>query len=148
MIYNHQGVPIRQVLAQAALAVSERKRQRTEVLYERDVEGNRLYRILHTKLGDAYQVFRQVMRRTKSGPWNKAQENARRAYGRGPGMDTIADMKALNAMPEADRARGAAEFVEGQMYAQAVTEHGSQRKAAAALGISLGKLQRKLRKCA
>lgn len=31
-------------------------------------------------------------------------------------------------------------------YLAAVTEHGSQRKAAAALGISLGKLQRELKK--
>lgn len=34
------------------------------------------------------------------------------------------------------------------VYASAVTQHGSQRKAATALGISLGKLQRELRKAA
>ncbi len=81
MIYDHQGVPIREVLTKAALAVGERKRHRAPVHYEQDVEGNRLYRILHTRLGDAYRVFRQVMRSTSSAPYNKTQENARRTPG-------------------------------------------------------------------
>lgn len=38
------------------------------------------------------------------------------------------------------------EYPDAHYYADMVEEHGSQRKAAAALGISLGKLQRGLRK--
>jgi hypothetical protein len=79
MVYNHQGVPLKQVLMQAALHVAERKKYRPPALYDCDTQGTRLYRILHNRLGDAYRVFRAVMRDTRSGPYNKAQENARRA---------------------------------------------------------------------
>jgi hypothetical protein len=78
MIYNHQDVPLKQVLMQAALHVTERKLHRKSPLYDCDTQGTRLYRILHNRLGDAYRVFRAVMRDTRSGPYNKAQENARR----------------------------------------------------------------------
>jgi hypothetical protein len=61
MIYNHAGVPLKEVLLAAALAVTERKNRRRTVVYSVDNEGNRLYRILHTKLGDAYRVFRALL---------------------------------------------------------------------------------------
>lgn len=68
---------------------------------------------------------------------------------RGPGGLTLAKMRAAwemfkRASEEDDGPTPT--MVEWQRYAGAVTRFGSQRKAAAALGISLGKLQRELRK--
>ncbi len=125
MIYDQQDVPLNEVLQRAALLKVERARHRTPVHYEQNVEGNRLYRILHTRLGDAYRVFRQVMRSTSSGPYNKAQENARRRpepdlHGYEPLLDEVIQ----------------ARIAAGQ----------TQRAIAVDLGISLGKLQRTLRK--
>ncbi len=123
MIYDTQGVPLNEVLQRAALLKTERAGHRKPVHYEVDVEGNRLYRILHTRLGDAYRVFRRVMRNTRSGPYNKTQENTRR-------RPPIA-----NELTLAERIR------------LTLTNGYTQRGAAEKLGISLGKLQRELRKC-
>ena len=124
MIFNRQGVPLREVLVNAALAREEKRRERAK-----PVPRSENYRILRDKLGNVFRCFRAVFKDTRSGPWNKAQENARR------------------------RARLVVEDVAAPvpvslLYATAVTTHGSQRKAAEALGISLGKLQRELRKAA
>ncbi len=66
MIYDKQGVPLNEVLQRAALNVTERKLHRKSPNYDINVEGNRLYRILHTRLGDAYRVFRRLMADTNS----------------------------------------------------------------------------------
>lgn len=61
MIYSSQGVPLKQVLMQAALAREARSRYRKPALYDCDTQGNRLYRVLQDKLGKAYRVFRAVL---------------------------------------------------------------------------------------
>ncbi len=189
MIFSKQGVPLNEVLQSAALGRTEhdaaQRRLAGRPRLERNNKGEPIYRILKTKLGDAYRVFRAVFKDTgRSGEqlrmirathgvgrpqwmWKSAAGRSFEAYGRGPAMDALPLVRAYNALPPEERAYASARLVEerdkaidnafltaaGEIdlratFAQAVSQYGSQRKAAAALGISLGKLQRELRKCA
>lgn len=108
-------------------------------------------------------------------PWDMPEITAAKGVGRPPGTP-LKPCRAFNRVPSKAEVRTLeqqfAEHVSGQLaeptaeeftrafytdalaagitpsivYSQAVEKYGSQRKAAAALGISLGKLQRELRK--
>jgi hypothetical protein len=82
MIYDKQGVPLKEVLLKAALHVTERKQYRKSPNYDMDVEGNRLYRVLRNKLGDAYRVFRRLLSDTNCYT-NQRLRDVRKAKGVG-----------------------------------------------------------------
>ncbi len=60
MIFDKQGVPLKEVLQCAALTKTERALHRKEIVYDRNVEGERIYRIVKNKLGDVARVFRAL----------------------------------------------------------------------------------------
>jgi hypothetical protein len=93
MIFNKQGVPLGEVLTNAALARTEaqtRQRNGWPELVERNNEGEPIYRILKTKLGDAYRVFRAIGRDEGRGNFQLRAIRSRSGVGRPPGTPMTA----------------------------------------------------------
>jgi hypothetical protein len=62
MLYTKDGTPLPDVLRLAALRVAERRAYRRPTNYVRNVDGERVYRVVHDRLGDPIRVFRAVHR--------------------------------------------------------------------------------------
>ncbi len=63
MIYNSDGVPLREVLLNVALAKNEAATAR-QTAAGLETARNRSYRVLKDKLGDAYRVFQSIWKET------------------------------------------------------------------------------------
>lgn len=125
MITDTAGTPIKDVLRAAALRVAERKNRRPDKHLELDNQGRPIFTIGTDKLGEKFRIFRSIK-------W----------YGRGK-----FDLPKVRTVHGVGRPLKIESTAWSDVdYASAVKRYGSQRKAAAALGISLGKLQRGIRK--
>lgn len=124
MIYTLDGTPLNVALQNAAIRVAERRLMQNQrrPVYLADDKGERVYRVVHNKLGDPHRVFREV--HVQRGKYDGELRRIRAERGVGRPVKTLTAPTIMSA----------------------VKMHGSQRKAAAALGISLGKLQRMLKK--
>ena len=138
MIFMTDGTPVRDALVTAGLRLIERRNHRRprNYLLRNAADGGveRSYRILHDKLGDVYRVYREGHRHQPGRGYAERQAWKERKV-----TDPL--------LAEADlgEAGGPLSLVEKIMACLEVPG-ATQRKVAAALGISLGKLQRELRK--
>jgi hypothetical protein len=123
MIYDKAGTPLNEVLQAAAMQVNERRdieRSGRPLNLEKNTQGKPAYLVEKDRIGDAYKVFRA----------------ARPEHHAGSGFQQNAIRKTFKQNPP--------QVVEYLLSMKGAT----QRKVAAYLGISLGKLQRTARKAA